>query len=96
MTVQERNQQIETRFRTVREHLTHADPNDFDRQIPPTFVSCDWEHQTITYAFDMEPRFGNPHGKGHGGMMVNALGAKYGIVVNQVNTSRLTAVRRIV
>lgn len=31
-----------------------------------------------------------------GGMMVNALGAKYGIVVNQVNTSRLTAVRRIV
>ncbi len=31
-----------------------------------------------------------------GGMMVNALGAKYGIVVNQVNTSRLAAVRRIV
>lgn len=31
-----------------------------------------------------------------GGMMVNALGAKYGIVVNQVNTSRLTAVRRII
>ena len=62
MTVQERNQQIETRFRTVREHLTHANPNDFDRQIPPNFVSCDWEHQTITYAFDMEPRFGNPHG----------------------------------
>ena len=31
-----------------------------------------------------------------GGMMVNALGAKYGIVVNQVKTSRLTAVRRIV
>ena len=29
-------------------------------------------------------------------MMVNALGAKYGIVVNQVNTSRLAAVRRIV
>lgn len=31
-----------------------------------------------------------------GGMMVNALGAKYGIVVSQVNTGRLTAVRRIV
>ena len=43
MTVQERNQQIETRFRTVREHLTHANPNDFDRQIPPNFVSCDWD-----------------------------------------------------
>lgn len=31
-----------------------------------------------------------------GGMMVNALGAKYGIVVNNVNTGRLKAVRRIV
>lgn len=31
-----------------------------------------------------------------GGMMVNALGAKYGIVVSNVNTGRLTAVRRIV
>ena len=73
MTVQERNQQIETRFRTVREHLTHANPNDFDRQIPPNFVSCDWEHQTITYAFDMEPRFGNPHGMGHGGIVAAML-----------------------
>ena len=72
MTVQERNQQIETRFRTVREHLTRANPNDFDRQIPPNFVSCDWEHQTITYAFDMEPRFGNPHGMGHGGIVAAA------------------------
>lgn len=40
--------------------------------------------------------------KGHcgiyigGGMMVNALGVKYGIVVNKVNTSRLVAVRRII
>lgn len=31
-----------------------------------------------------------------GGKMVNALGVKYGIVVNQVNTGRLVAVRRIV
>ena len=31
-----------------------------------------------------------------GGKMVNALGVKYGIVVNQVNTKRLVAVRRIV
>ena len=75
MTVQERNQQIETRFRTVREHLTRANPNDFDRQIPPNFVSCDWEHQTITYAFDMEPRFGNPHGMGHGGIVAAMLTA---------------------
>lgn len=40
--------------------------------------------------------------KGHcgiyigGGKMVNALGVKYGIVVNNVNTGRLVAVRRIV
>ena len=69
MTVQERNQQIEERFQYVREHLTHANPNDFDGQIPPNFVSCDWENRTITYAFDMEPRFGNPHGMGHGGIV---------------------------
>ena len=82
MTVQERNQQIETRFRTVREHLTHANPNDFDRQIPPNFVSCDWEHQTITYAFDMEPRFGNPHGMGHGGIVAAMLDCAQGSAID--------------
>ena len=86
MTVQERNQQIETRFRTVREHLIHADPNDFDRQIPPTFVSCDWEHQTITYAFDMEPRFGNPHGMGHGGIVVAMLDCAQGSAIDCYST----------
>ena len=86
MTVQERNQQIETRFRTVREHLTHANPNDFDRQIPPNFVSCDWEHQTITYAFDMEPRFGNPHGMGHGGIVAAMLDCAQGSAIDCYST----------
>ena len=86
MTVQERNQQIESRFRTVREHLTHADPNDFDRQIPPNFVSCDWEHQTITYAFDMEPRFGNPHGMGHGGIVAAMLDCAQGSAIDCYST----------
>ena len=90
MTVQERNQQIETRFRTVREHLTHANPNDFDRQIPPTFVSCDWEHQTITYAFDMEPRFGNPHGMGHGGIVAAMLDCAQGSAIDCYSTDLLS------
>ena len=70
MTVQERNQQIETRFRTVREHLTHANPNDFDRQIPPNFVSC----------------FGNPHGMGHGGIVAAMLDCAQGSAIDCYST----------
>lgn len=86
MTVQERNQQIEERFQYVREHLTHANPNDFDGQIPPNFVSCDWENRTITYAFDMEPRFGNPHGMGHGGIVAAMLDCAQGSAIDCYST----------
>lgn len=82
MTAQEKNQQIEARFQAVREHLTHANPNDFDGQIPPNFVSCDWENKTITYFFDMEPRFGNPHGMGHGGIVTAMLDCAQGSAID--------------
>ena len=39
MTVQERNQQIESRFRTVREHLTHANPIDCYSTDHPIIVT---------------------------------------------------------
>lgn len=86
MTAQDRNQQIEARFQTVREHLTHTSPNDFDGQIPPNFVSCDWESKTITYYFDMEPRFGNPHGKGHGGIVTAMLDCAQGSAIDCYST----------
>ena len=82
MTVQERNQQIETRFRTVREHLTRANPNDFDRQIPPNFVSCDWEHQTITYAFPTQDWQINEKGGIHGGAIAGMFDTAFGVVAN--------------
>lgn len=47
MTVLAQNEKLTATFQAVCDHLTHADPNDFDSQIPPTFVSCDAEQNTV-------------------------------------------------
>lgn len=47
MAILSQNTQLAANFQAVCDHLAHADPNDFDSQIPPTFLSCDAEQQTI-------------------------------------------------
>lgn len=81
MTPLERNQQLTARFQIIQDHLTHADPNDFDTQIPPTLVSCDADTQTVIYSFDMKPNFSNPHGMGHGGIIAAMLDCAQGATI---------------
>ena len=60
MTVLAQNEKLTATFQAVCDHLTHADPNDFDSQIPPTFVSCDAEQNTVVCSFEVKKSFGNP------------------------------------
>lgn len=54
MTVLAQNEKLTATFQAVCDHLTHADPNDFDSQIPPTFVSCDAEQNTVVCSFEVK------------------------------------------
>ena len=40
MTVLAQNEKLTATFQAVCDHLTHADPNDFDSQIPPTTTAA--------------------------------------------------------
>lgn len=81
MTIQEQNQTVAATFQTVCDHLTHADPNDFDSQIPPAFVSCDAEETTITCSFETKKAFGNPHGMMHGGLIAAMIDCAQGSTI---------------
>ena len=65
MTVLAQNEKLTATFQAVCDHLTHADPNDLYSQIPPTFVSCDAEQNTVVCSFEVKNSFGNPHGNMH-------------------------------
>lgn len=56
MAILSQNTQLAANFQAVCDHLAHADPNDFDSQIPPTFLSCDAEQQTIVCSFDAKKK----------------------------------------
>ena len=78
----DQNQQLAAKFHLIRDHFNHADPNDFDAQILPHFVSCDAAAQSIIYSFDMKPCFGNPHGVGHGGILVAMIDCAQGATID--------------
>lgn len=82
MTAPERNQRLEERFRAACDHLAHTDPNDFDSQICPSFVSCNAEAQYIISSFDMKKQFGNPWGMGHGGILAAMIDCAQGTTIS--------------
>ena len=79
MTVLAQNEKLTATFQAVCDHLTHADPNDFDSQIPPTFVSCDAEQNTVVCSFEVKKSFGNPHGNMHGGLIAAMIDSAQGM-----------------
>ncbi len=84
MTVPEKNQKMTETFQQVSELLAHADPNDFDSQIPPVFVSCDAEAQSIVCSFDVKEHFGNPHGMMHGGLIAAMIDCAQGSTIASI------------
>ena len=84
MTVLAQNEKLTATFQAVCDHLTHADPNDFDSQIPPTFVSCDAEQNTVVCSFEVKKSFGNPHGNMHGGLIAAMIDSAQGSTIASI------------
>ena len=81
MTILSQIAQLAANFQAVCDHLAHADPNDFDSQIPPTFLSCDAEQKTIVCSFEGKKSFGNPHGTMHGGLIAAMIDSAQGSTI---------------
>ena len=81
MTTLAKNAQLAANYQAVCDHLAHADPNDFDSQIPPTFISCDAEQNSIVCSFDVKQSFGNPNGTMHGGLIAAMIDSAQGSTI---------------
>lgn len=84
MTISAQSTQLAANFQAVCDHLTHANPNDFDSQIPPTFVSCDPEENSLVCSFEVKESFGNPHGTMHGGLIAAMIDSAQGSTIASI------------
>lgn len=84
MTVLEQDTKLATTFQAICDHIAHADPNDFDSQIPPSFVSCDAEQKTVVCSFQVPETFGNPHGMMHGGIIAAMIDCAQGSTISSI------------
>lgn len=77
-----RNEELEANFHRISDYLAHTDPDDFDSQIPPIFISCDAAQKTVLCSFEVKRFFGNPHGFMHGGLSAAMLDTAQGTSIH--------------
>ena len=70
---------MEKTLKKFAEYLTVTDGKEtFNIKIPPKFVRCNYEENTMVYVYEMQPWMANPMGTIHGGIIATIMDTTMG------------------
>ena len=76
----ETQQEAEALAREFKERICQSDPPTFNKMLDPEFLALDFEHRTLTLAYDFAPWMRNQVGILHGGIIGAAADIAMGVL----------------
>ncbi len=70
--------------------LSTGQPEAFSAYIPPRFLRCNFQENTLAYVFDTEPKMANPAGNVHGGVIATMLDTTMGALIYYMAGEKIT------
>jgi uncharacterized protein (TIGR00369 family) len=81
---------MEASLRKFADLLAFGQPNAFSAYIPPKFLRCNFEENTMVYYYDTPEKLSNPAGAVHGGVIATMIDTTMGALIYYMAGEKIT------